>query len=485
MAAIKNVTGPSWFSIIADEATDVCNTEQLNLSIRWVSDDYEAHEDSIAFFRVPDTKSETLFSVIKDLLIRCNLPLTLCRGQAYDGAANMQGRRNGVAAKILRENRAAIPVHCFAHSLNLCLQGAGKSLVCLRDAIQTVREITNLIRFSPKRLHLFSSNLSQEETSDSAVKLKPLCPTRWTARTGAIEAILKDYSLLMDTLEEIHETTHDEYGLKASGLLHSLEKFNTLFGLRLGHNLFGAAENVSLTLQRKNITIQDALTAIDTAKKYFKRVRSEEEFNQFYEKTVKLSDELNIGAPELPSQRRRTARYESGSSAHVYMTAKSYFRHLYYEACDLLTGELERRFENRHVYEVLSLEHTLVRAANGDNFHADLKKFGESDFGKDIDLSDLTKQLPFLCDVIKKATPSVKKVTSVNTICEAMNSNEVFKGMLPAVHHLIRLYKTVPITSSTSERSFSALKRLHIFTFFYERRPLEQLFNVTHTQRLY
>lgn len=77
LAAMKNVTGPTWFSIIADEATDICNTEQLNLSIRWVSDDYKAHEDSIAFFRVPDTKSETLFSVIKDLLIRCNLPFLI------------------------------------------------------------------------------------------------------------------------------------------------------------------------------------------------------------------------------------------------------------------------------------------------------------------------------------------------------------------------------------------------------------------------
>ena len=86
----KEVAGPAWFAIIADEATDVVNTEQLNVSICWVSDDYEVHEDSIGLCKVPDTKAETLF--IKDLLIRCNLPLALCRGQAFDGAANMQGR---------------------------------------------------------------------------------------------------------------------------------------------------------------------------------------------------------------------------------------------------------------------------------------------------------------------------------------------------------------------------------------------------------
>ena len=32
LAIIKKVTGSPWFSIIANKATDVCGTEQLNLS---------------------------------------------------------------------------------------------------------------------------------------------------------------------------------------------------------------------------------------------------------------------------------------------------------------------------------------------------------------------------------------------------------------------------------------------------------------------
>ena len=118
---MKECSGPAWFSIIADEATDINQAEQLNLSIRWVDDEYEAHEDPIGLFRVPDTKAETLFKVIKDLPIRCDLPLALCRVQAYDGASNMHGRRTGVATRVRNEQPAALPVHCCAHSLNLCL----------------------------------------------------------------------------------------------------------------------------------------------------------------------------------------------------------------------------------------------------------------------------------------------------------------------------------------------------------------------------
>lgn len=89
LQTMKEVMGTAWFSTIADEATDVCNAEQLNLSIRWVNDMCEVHEDPIGLYRVPDTKAETLF---KDILIRCNLPLALWYGQVYDEAANMQGR---------------------------------------------------------------------------------------------------------------------------------------------------------------------------------------------------------------------------------------------------------------------------------------------------------------------------------------------------------------------------------------------------------
>ncbi len=45
-----------------------------------------------------DTKAATIFGLLKDVLIRCSLSLGQCRGQAFDGAANMSGVRCGVQA---------------------------------------------------------------------------------------------------------------------------------------------------------------------------------------------------------------------------------------------------------------------------------------------------------------------------------------------------------------------------------------------------
>ena len=159
---IRKCTSP-WYSLIGYETTDVAYREQFNLSIRWVDRNYEIHEDPIGLFCLPNTTADTLFKVVQDILLRCSLPLSLCRGQAFDGASYMQGKRNGLVTKIKKEVPAALSVHCFTHCLNLCLQDVGRQVPFIRDALDTVREIAKLIKFSPKRLHLFSEKLAQPE----------------------------------------------------------------------------------------------------------------------------------------------------------------------------------------------------------------------------------------------------------------------------------------------------------------------------------
>ena len=168
-------SSPAWYALMGDEATDVANKEQLNVSIRWVDDAYNIREDPVGLYHLPSTTADVIYTCIKDILVRCMIPLSLCRGQAYDGAANMQGHRKGVATQIKKECPSALAVHCFAHSLNLCLQDTGRKLVFLQDALEIVREIAKLIKFSPKRASLFSQVLAQPE--NSGVTIKPLCLT--------------------------------------------------------------------------------------------------------------------------------------------------------------------------------------------------------------------------------------------------------------------------------------------------------------------
>lgn len=186
---------PCWYSIIADETMDVTCKEQMNVCIRYVNDDYVVNEDSLGVHCIPDTKADTLFVALKNVLDCCGLSLSLCRGQAYDVASAMQGRRKGLATLIKAEVPAALSVHCLAHSLNLCLQDACRKILLLRDAIDVIREIVKLINLSPKRKHLFNENLLQCE--DREINgIRPLCPTHWTVSTGAIDVVIKSYGTI-------------------------------------------------------------------------------------------------------------------------------------------------------------------------------------------------------------------------------------------------------------------------------------------------
>lgn len=68
-----------YFSIIADEATDVGRNEKLVVCIRWVDD------DPIEPINVPRTDAHALTTCIRNCFLRCCLPISQCRGQAYDG----------------------------------------------------------------------------------------------------------------------------------------------------------------------------------------------------------------------------------------------------------------------------------------------------------------------------------------------------------------------------------------------------------------
>ena len=100
-----------------------------------------------------------------------------------------------------------------------------------------------------------------------------------------------------------------------------------------------------------------------------------------------------------------------------------YFHQQYNEACDFLIGKLNDRFKQQNLLPpVLALESVLLNAANGLNYQDQLAIVQQSCYKDDFNFSRLEAQLGMLADAIKVALPSVRKVTSVRTICDAINA---------------------------------------------------------------
>ena len=79
------------------------------------------------------------------------MSLSNLRGQGYDGASNMQGDINGLKTLILKENKSAFYVHCFAHQLQLTLVVVAKNHINIADFFYVVSNLVTVVRASCKR----------------------------------------------------------------------------------------------------------------------------------------------------------------------------------------------------------------------------------------------------------------------------------------------------------------------------------------------
>jgi len=322
--------------------------------------------------------------------------LSLCRGQAYDSASNMQGYRKGVA----RESPSALSVHCFAHKLNLCLQDVSKQLVFLRDALEVVREIAKLIKFSPEKELASSQALAQPDNTGVT-----LCLNRRTTRHSAIE-VLKDHKIYWKLWRKFTRL----HMMSMAWDSRNIAKIPNLIWPSIIVPSFCASESLSRSLQAKDLSLQEALSAVNLAKSFYERQRNDQTFKRCYDKVVHKAKELQLGEPVLPRYRRAPRRLDQGSTPHRFATPMEYFRQQYYEACNLIIGELNDRFEQQNLLPpVLALETALLNAANDLNYEDQLTVVKQSCYKGNINFNRLEFQLGILSDAVKVALPSVKK----------------------------------------------------------------------------
>lgn len=190
-----------FYALIADEYTDISNKEQVSICVRWIDQQrFETSEDFLGFYEVDNIKSETIVNVIQDSLIRMQLPISKLRGQTYDGAGNMMGKKSGVAKRIKDLQPKALETHCHGHSLNLSVKDVTSKSEILHNTMGTVSELTILIKFSPKRERLLGdiqANIEGvEEDLSRVITMDKLCPTRWTVKAKCYGKVIELYDEL-------------------------------------------------------------------------------------------------------------------------------------------------------------------------------------------------------------------------------------------------------------------------------------------------
>lgn len=469
---LYDINNSKMFSLMADEYTDVANKQQLSICTRWVDDNLNACEDFLGFYEVPNIKSDTLVSCIKDALIRFNLPIDYLRGQTYDGASNMMGKKSGVAQQIKSLQPKAVETHCHGHSLSLSVKDATRESRLLSDVMAYAGEIVTLVKYSPKRENMLGDikeSIEFEndyEDHDLVESLTKLCVTRWTVRGTAFKRILRNYQPLADLWEEsLGESLDSDTRKRIIGCRGQMTTFRFFYGLNLGQTIYSITDNLSKTLQTEGMSATESKKNANLTVKTFEKMRSESAADLFFESVKKKASKFNfINDPVLPRRRndpnyKRLTDYfvvertSSGADPFYASSPIEHYRRLYFEILDTMINAIKDRFNQPSFVIFESLENVLLEAIKAceSSVNSHIKMYEDE---VDFDMISIEANV-FRAILGHEEVNCFKDVHKVLKRISPAN-----RELMPNIVYVVKLLLVNPATSCTPERSFSTARRM-------------------------
>ena len=138
---------------------------------------------------VAGTTGKAIADSILSQLDSWQLSAAQLRGQTYDGAGAMAGKRKGAAARITELHPKALYTHCVAHALNLCVVKCC-SIPEIQNTMDIADSICRLFGNSPKRQLCLEEWIVKVLEGEKRRKIKSMCKTRWVERHEAFEVFL-------------------------------------------------------------------------------------------------------------------------------------------------------------------------------------------------------------------------------------------------------------------------------------------------------
>lgn len=266
---LHKVQEAKYYSIIADEATDEANDEQLSISIRYV-DNGTPCEKFLTFHECQSgVTGEAIADAILEQLAKWQLQPQFLRGQAYDGAGAMAGRSKGTGARIAALHPKALYTHCAAHRLNLCVVKCC-SIREVSNMMQTADAVVRFFNNSPKRQLALETWIEDIHHEEKRKKLKEMCRTRWVECHEAFAVFSDLFFPVVSCLEAIAISDHAHWNRDtrsdAQSLLLAMSQFSFVVALVATQNILTYTKGLSVKLQGPYVDVVRAYRDIKNVK---------------------------------------------------------------------------------------------------------------------------------------------------------------------------------------------------------------------------
>ncbi|KAK2656333.1 hypothetical protein Ddye_009385 [Dipteronia dyeriana] len=244
---------------------------------------------------------------------------------------------------------------------------------------------------------------------------------------------------------------------EAKGVLQAMRTFEFVFILQLMNEVLGITHMLCQALQSKSQDILNAMHLIRSTKILLQELR-QDGWDKFLCTVLSFCGDHEIGMPDM------SARYREGTCRSCQQQNNITIEHYYHfnifnVVIDFQLMELDNRFPDQTM-ELLALSSTLDPTNHFESFNIDdictlAKKFYPGDF-TERELSNLKRQLQyFKNDVL--VHPKFQNMSSLSELCRGVVETRKTQ-LFFFIDRLIRLVLTLPVSTASTERAFSAMK---------------------------
>ena len=374
------------------------------------------------------------------------------RGQAYDGAGNMAGKTNGAAAIITRDYLLALYLHCASHSLNLAVV---KSLEVqsVHNMIGIVTRVSLFFHAHPKRQRKLEEAVDSTAPTSSVHKLKDLCRTRWVEMIDPLQRFKDLFSSIVSCFESI---SAEGSGSWSSDSLTTLAITTTDFvsALVITSNSLNCLKPLTKSLESKDIV--EGVQEIDSLERLLteKRQNVDSIHSKWFEEIDKMCRSVGV-EPLLP---RLCGRQRNRDNIPAQTPSQYYRRTVTIPVVNHLISEMDRRFSEHqktalHGLNLIPSIWVKKPLSEVESVLLPLEAMYTSDLQDDSFIPELHQW--YLKWKKEEDTHGIQALP--NTLAFTLpHCSSYFAN----IQILLRILCTLPVTSCSSERSFSALKRI-------------------------
>ena len=444
----KKVTRVSFFTVLADEATDCTMTQQLVILLRYL--DYNedtkkaiVREDFIAFVKATDLTGKGLARSILNTLEEADLDVQYLVGQGYDGAKAMSGHIKGVQAEVKKKCPAALYVHCCSHILNLvCVQGTA----IFKTTVTQLQQVVFFFTYNGARKTLFKQQVEAcGSLKDSRkTQLIKLCPTRWVESHAAFIRFLELLQPIIMTLDILAEDAGSAE-TRSNAMCYSsmIRQFPFLISLHILSNLSCQMKHVSEGLQATQMDLDKCFKNVQSLKIELENMRADSSvFNKIFTEAEATAVALGTNV-QLPRRVNST------------QPVKEYYRDNYFNKLfSNVLQELDIRFSKHHS-DIFQLQKLLPGRASSDEADRLAETFLVA-YGQYVEVSE--QELSAEIARWLRSWSSIPSSDYPKTVLDAVDQCD--STFYPEVNKLIRILATLPVTTASAERSFSMMRRV-------------------------